>query len=58
MFGPGVKVLQAPVPLPREDEEEGLRQLRVKLGPYADEQRLLHHLRSARGKTHWAGMHG
>lgn len=32
-----------------------MQQLRLRVGPYASCDRLLYHLRSARGKIHWAG---
>ena len=39
-----------------EHEEQLLDDLRRKTGPFSDEARLLHHIRSARGKLFWAGM--
>ncbi len=44
----GLPVLQV------ENEKELLQTLRAKLGPTPDEDRLLYHIRSARGKLHWA----
>jgi len=37
------------------NEAEQLARLRDKLGPHACGSKLLHHLRAARGKLHWAG---
>lgn len=37
------------------NEVELLRELRAKVGPHSNNQRLLFHIRSSRGKLHWAG---
>jgi hypothetical protein len=39
-----------------DNEDELLAILRVKLGPLPPTTALLHHLRTARGKIHWAGV--
>ncbi|MEW5308256.1 MAG: hypothetical protein WDW38_000229 [Sanguina aurantia] len=41
-----------PAPIP--NEVELLRELRAKVGPHSNNQRLLFHIRSSRGKLHWA----
>ncbi|KAG1658762.1 hypothetical protein FOA52_001304 [Chlamydomonas sp. UWO 241] len=37
-----------------ENEVELAAQLRLKLGPHADDQRVLYHVRASGGKLHWA----
>ena len=54
LFGAGAKLLLA-IPSEIENELELLNGLRVKTGPHADAARLLQHIRSSRGKLHWAG---
>ena len=53
LFGPSAKFLSIPSEI--ENESELLHGLRLKTGPHSDTARLLHHIRGARGKLHWAG---
>ena len=56
LFGPGAKVQAACAnPSEVENELQLVEELRLKTGPHADPGRLLHHVRGARGKLHWAG---
>lgn len=56
MFGEEAKlaVLTAVNPAPVAGEEAALQSLRRKLGPYANQDKLVFHIRTARGKVHWA----
>ena len=40
-----------------DDEDALMQELRDRLGPYASQSALLYHLRAARGKLNWAGIH-
>ena len=40
-----------------ENEVVLMQQLRERLGPYAAQEALSYHLRAARGKLNWAGVH-
>ena len=53
LFGPSAKFLSIPSEI--ENESDLLHGLRLKTGPHSDTARLLHHIRGARGKLHWAG---
>ena len=55
-FGADAKILAACSNPSEIDNEQALvAELRLKTGPHADHARLLHHVRGARGKLHWAG---
>ena len=55
-FGADAKILAACSNPSEIDNEQALvAQLQLKTGPHADHARLLHHVRGARGKLHWAG---
>ena len=57
MFFGGAAKVQASCANPTELEGELdlVEALRLKTGPFSDHDRLLHHVRGARGKLHWAG---
>ncbi|GAX82262.1 hypothetical protein CEUSTIGMA_g9690.t1 [Chlamydomonas eustigma] len=55
LFGSSARICIADVDPPQVSGEDLLLQkLRLLVGPYASEERLLHHLRASRAKMHWA----
>ena len=57
MFGGAAKAQASCLnPIAFEGELDRVTELRIKTGPHADHQRLLYHVRGARGKLHWAGQ--
>eukprot|EP00955_Chlamydomonas_euryale_P086516 364220-Chlamydomonas_euryale.AAC.5 len=44
-----------PVPVQLPNEQALAAELRIKLGPFADTERVLYHVRASGGKLHWAG---